>query len=92
MAVIPPFKPRNPFPYEVNDNIQALKDLHYNKLHRVKEKISKRFILLNELGVRKCVSCKHPLGLNMDGFIVMVICDGCFENSFLHSLFLLIFL
>ena len=75
MEKIPFFKPR-----DILDNMEVIKELHYNKLHRVKEKISKKFTLLNELGIRKCISCKTPIGLTMGGFIVLVLCDGCFEN------------
>lgn len=74
-----PFTPRK-LDDESNDNTEAIKQLHYQKIQKVKEKVSENIRLLSSLGVSKCVDCKKPIGLTTKGFIVMVICLDCFDN------------
>lgn len=65
---------------ELYDKEEILKQLHYNKIQKIKEKVSQKINLLSELGVKKCVSCRKLIGLTPKGFIVMVICIDCFDN------------
>lgn len=65
---------------DLNDNQEALKQLHYAKLQKVKEKVKQGVKLLSNLGVSKCISCRKLIGLTPKGFIVMVICLDCFDN------------
>lgn len=74
-----PFTPRK-VDDELFDNQEIIKQLHYSKIQKIKEKVSQKIKLLSELGVKKCVSCKKPIGLTTKGFIVMVICIDCFDN------------
>lgn len=73
------FQPRK-IDAELNDNIQAIKDLHYNKIQKVKTRVSAKVKILSELGVSKCLCCKTDIGLNTKQFIAFVTCIECFDN------------
>ena len=59
---------------------EIIRQLHYSKLDKIKQAVSKKIDLLSELGVKNCVSCRKPVGLTLKSFIIMVICLDCFDN------------
>ena len=75
---IPGLNPRTVDP-DILDSATILRELQLRKFSKIRERVRSKLDVLNKLGVKKCVSCEQHIGLDMKGFIAMVICMRCFD-------------